>query len=363
MRPTTSRRVKGPWRVAAERLFLYRDATFWLNELAPARALRSRARLIRVVEETADTRTFVLRPNRFWQSHRAGQYLPIEVEIDGVRTRRCYSISSAPAARDGVSITVKRVPGGRVSNWMHDNLSAGDVIGIGEAAGEFVLPDRLPGKILFLTGGSGITPVFALLEDIACADQLDDVVLVHSAPHFDDVIFRERLRTLAERHPGFRLILNLTREPAAGGRLDSKRLAALVPDFRQRESWLCGPEGFMDRMLALWEAEGIRHQIHEERFVATVSLVDPGDVRSVNVTLTRSGRSFATTGSATLLDQAERAGANPASGCRMGICQTCKCTKRSGAVENLRTGRVSTEENEEIQLCISVPRSDVEIDL
>jgi ferredoxin-NADP reductase len=287
----------------------------------------------------------------------------IEVEIDGRRERRCYSISSAPGMGRDVSITVKRVAGGLVSNWLHDHAAAGDTLGIGEAKGDFVLPENLPAKILFITGGSGITPAFALLEELAGRAALNDVSLLHYAPTHAEVIFAERLRWLADRHHGFRLLIGLTREKGGIARFAGEQLRGLVADFRDRETWLCGPEGLRNRVTALWRAEGIHERLHEERFVATTPVTSTTGAPRVTVTLSRSGRTFDTKGSGTLLEQAERAGANPAFGCRMGICQTCKCVKRSGAVQNLRTGAISTDPDEEIQLCISIPRSDVEIDL
>src|SRR5579862_5289912 len=144
------------------RLFLDRQLAFWRGELGLAAVPGLvRARVIEVVDQTPDTRTFVLRPGRGWRRHQAGQYTAVEVEIDGVRHRRCYSISSAPSDHR-VAITVKRVPGGRVSAWMHAHVRAGDVLHLAPPAGDFVLPPAPPPKLLLLSGGSGITPVIAI---------------------------------------------------------------------------------------------------------------------------------------------------------------------------------------------------------
>ncbi len=151
----------------------------------------------------------MLRPSRRFAGFRAGQYVTVDVEVDGTRLRRCYSISSAPGRGRSFTITVKRAPGGAVSTWLHDRARVGDVVGIGEAAGDFVLPEHAPNGLLFLSGGSGITPVFSLLDDMAARGALENAVLVHYARSAEDVIFRDRLVALAERHPGFRLILLL----------------------------------------------------------------------------------------------------------------------------------------------------------
>jgi len=183
------------WRSAgstvAERLFLDRQAEFWMGELDPVRSISElRARVVEVIEETRDTKTFVLRPNAAWHGHRAGQYTSVEAEIDGVRVRRCYSISSAPSEAL-LSITVKRVADGRMSTWLHENVRAGHILGLGAPAGDFVLPSPTPDKLLLLSGGSGITPVMSMLRDLAARDAIRDVVFVHHARSQAEVIFGE----------------------------------------------------------------------------------------------------------------------------------------------------------------------------
>ena len=124
----------------ARRLGLIRHAEFWLGAADATRSLHEiRARVVAVTAETPDTKSLHLRPNARWRGHLAGQYTAVEVEIDGVRVRRCYSISSAPS--DPIlTLTVKRVPGGRVSNWLHDHVAPGEVLVLGPAAGDFVAP-------------------------------------------------------------------------------------------------------------------------------------------------------------------------------------------------------------------------------
>jgi ferredoxin len=148
------------------------------------------------------------------------------------------------------------------------------------------------------------------------------------------------------------------------GRFDEARLARLVPDFAARWTWLCGPPGLMARAARMWADAGAEDRLSRERFVAAVPTASPaGPAPALRVLLSPSGRSFAADPAATLLDQLERAGERPVHGCRIGICHTCKCRKRSGTVLNLRTGELSSQPDEEIQLCLSVPRSDLELDL
>lgn len=350
--------------IVARRLFLDRQTEFWMGELDPLRSLAEiRARVVAVVEETEDTKTFMLRPNAAWQGHRAGQYSSIEVEVDGVRMRRCYSISSSPGEAL-VSITVKRVPGGRVSTWLHEHTCGGDILRLGAATGDFVLPAATPAKLLFLSGGSGITPVMSMLRDLAARDAIHDVVFVHHARSRADVIFGAELAELDARHAGLRLVLCLDDEPSAPRGFEEARFANLVPDFAERATFLCGPGPLMDRAERLWESVGASNLLQRESFTPVLTLAPMvSSAKGVQVRLARSDRAVAAKGQGTLLEQLERAGERPAHGCRIGICHTCKCRKQSGTVQNLVTGEVSSEPDQQIQLCISVPRSDLELDL
>lgn len=353
----------------ARRLMLDRHAEHWLGELAPLRSLsQARARVERVVAETPDTRTFFLRPNRHWRGHRAGQFTTVELEIDGVRRSRCYSISSAPGEAL-LSITVKRVPSGRVSGWLHDRVGPGAVLGLGSAAGDFVLPERPPERLLLYSGGSGITPVMSILRHLSRRDAVHDVVFVHHARTRRDVIFLRELEALAARHRGLRIALRLSDQLGDAPRFDARWLAAVAPDFAERATFLCGPPGLMDQVERTWDAAGASALLRRERFVVPSPSPPPAgaspasEAGQATVVLARSGRHLAVDATRPLLEQLERAGERPAHGCRMGICNTCACRKRSGTVRNLVTGAQSSRPDEEIRLCISAPESDVELAL
>src|SRR3954452_22290405 len=171
-----------------------------LNPLWSTRELRGR--IEQVEPETADAATVVIKPGYRWDGHRPGQYLRIGVDVKGVRHWRAYSLTSAPDRADGcISITVKNVDAGVVSPYLVRHGRIGAIVSLGGVEGDFVLPDEVPQKLLFISAGSGITPIMSMLRSI----EPRDVVLLHSARHADDVIFGAELRALAAKHKGFRL--------------------------------------------------------------------------------------------------------------------------------------------------------------
>jgi stearoyl-CoA 9-desaturase NADPH oxidoreductase len=350
-------------RTFARRVARSRQVAFWMREVDPAWSLDTlRARVVDIVAETHDVRTFVLSPNRLWPGHRAGQFVTVEIEVDGARMQRCYSISSAPGD-DTIAITVKRVAGGRVSTWMHDNMRRGDVVTLGMPSGEFVVPVPTT-KLLLLSGGSGVTPVMSILRDLAKREAVRDVVFVHAARSKRDVVFARELERLAIFHPGLRVAFVLE-DDVRGGRLAPSKLRALVPDLADRETMLCGPTAMMEALAPTWIEGGIAHRLKTERFtpatrVEALSGLAP---RALKLSLLRSGRSVVTDRPETLLEQLERAGERPAHGCRMGICNSCLCRKRSGVVEDVMTGKLSSEPDVDIRLCVSRARTDVELAL
>lgn len=318
-----------------------------------------RARVISVIAETADTKTFVLRPNAFWMGVQAGQFIRVRREINGRFVERVYSASSLRGTRE-LAITIKRQAGGLFSQHMHDTVRRGDVLTISQAAGEFVLPAILPAKILLLSAGSGITPMLAMLQSLNARRYAGDVLLLNVAPSADTFIFSRRLAELATRFPALRLLPHYTQ---TAGRLDAEKLRAQVPDIAERTTWLCGPAEMMAWVHALWETEQYSAPLRSERFASSQLLPASAPGTPVNVTFGEAGQRFTTQGNDNLLLQAERAGLAPKHGCRIGICASCQCIKASGTVENLQTGAISAAPDELIRLCVSVARSDLSIKL
>lgn len=320
-------------------------------------------RIVAVRRETADSATISIRPGVGWREHRAGQHVTVGVVIDGVRHQRSYSLTSPPRADDGcIAITVKAVRDGVVSSHLVHRTAPGAVVFLSEAAGEFVLPEQLPQRLLFITAGSGVTPVMGMLRSLARSGTLPDVAVVHVDRAPDSVIFAGELRGLA----GQRRVALHEHHTGRLGRPSAAELVDRVSDWRQRETWACGPGELLDGLEAHFTAGGARQRLRTERFTPHVAVnVTAAGTAPVGgaVTFTRSGLTFDTDGATTLLAAGEAAGALMPSGCRAGICRRCVAPLRAGQVRDLRTGALCGEPGDHVQTCISVAAGPVEIEL
>jgi ferredoxin-NADP reductase len=326
-----------------------------------------KARVVGVWDDTADTRTLTLRPGRGWRSHRAGQFVRVGVPIDGKRHTRTYSISSAPARSDGcITVTVKATPDGHVSQHLARNVKVGSYLPLGEPQGEFVLPDAMPVHPLFITGGSGITPVMSILRSYVLEyEVMPDVTHMHYAPHALDVIFGAELQQLQALQPHYHLHKYYTRASAqaASVHFSAAQLEAACPDWREREVWACGPASLLDAVEAHWADAGLSRQLHVERFHAKVAEVPASGAKAGRVWFAGSAVDAQSDGSISLLHLAENAGLNPAHGCRMGICHGCNTTLVSGCVRDLRTGGLIAEAGDTVQVCVCTAVGDVALAL
>jgi ferredoxin-NADP reductase len=326
----------------------------------------TRAVITDIERETIDTATITLRPNR-WDGHRAGQYVQVTVEVDGRRQTRCFSISSSAHRDDGhLTITVKVNPDGVVSRFLADRATPGVVVELAAAEGEFVLPRRLPDRLLLISGGSGITPVMSILRTLADEhNTTTDITFLHYARTPRDLTFSDELRELDARMPNLHLVTVFTKHAEAStaglaGHLSADHLDALIADTAGVPAYVCGPTSLIEAATDLWADRGQHDLLHVERFhlaPATPTADATGQVvfADSNTTVANDGR--------TLLDQAEAAGLTPQAGCRMGICHTCIRPKLAGQVRDVRDGRLSSCDPEQVQICISAPVGDVTIDL
>jgi ferredoxin-NADP reductase len=255
-----------------------------------------------------------------------------------------------------VTITVKAMPEGFLSTHLVGGVKPGTIVRLAAPQGNFVLPDPAPPAVLFVTAGSGITPVMSMLRTLVRRDQITDVIHLHSAPTAADVMFGAELERLAADHPGYRLRVRTTRSQ---GRLDLSRLDTEVPDWRARQTWACGPEAMLKAAEHAWAAAGAHERLHLERFA--VSRAAPAGAGGT-VTFAKSGKTTTADAATSLMDAGERLGVQMPFGCRMGICQSCVVSLEEGHVRDLRTG-VEHEPGTRVQTCISAASGDCTLDV
>ncbi|MEX3760599.1 2Fe-2S iron-sulfur cluster-binding protein [Paraburkholderia phenoliruptrix] len=334
----------------------------------------------RVIDETHDVKTFEFRtedglPVRF----EPGQFMTVSADVHGHRLERCYTISSPPTRPYLVSMTVKRVPGGGMSNWLHESMQPGKQLRAYGPSGTFTATVSATPKVLYLSAGSGVTPLMSMTRAGIDLGLDRDIVFVHSARTPADIVFRKELQRLRELSPRLRTyfvcedIGNEQDWAGPTGRLSLPLLRDWAPDYREREVFTCGPAGYMSAVRTML-AEGGHDpaRYHQESFDFSAGVaVEPAQPehasgqKSFKVTLSRSSKSFSMTDSDTVLSAARRAGVAIPSSCSQGICGTCKTRVLEGTVDMKHQGGIRDREIERglRLLCCSRPTSDLVLDL
>jgi ferredoxin-NADP reductase len=328
-----------------------------LNPLWSSRELRGRVE--QVIPETEDAATLVIRPGWGWHyDHSPGQYVGIGVQVEGRFQWRSYSVSSPPR-RSGrtISITVRAMPEGLLSAHLVKGLEPGTIVRLAKPEGDFVMPDPPPAKVLFLVGGSGITPVMAMLRTLDRRGTMPDVVLHYSSPTAERMIFRDELQALSEKHEHLTLHQLHT---DVDGMLDLTQMDAICPDWQQRSTWACGPGPMLDAVTEHWEQAGAEDNLHLERF--SLELGGEGG-EGGTITFRNSNKTIEADGATTVLEAGEQAGVGMPYGCRMGICHTCTVTLVSGTIRDLRSGDEFGQPNEPVQTCVTAAVGDCTLDI
>ena len=345
----------------------------FLDLFAPLRpGAELRGRIESVHPETADAATLVIRPGADWAGHVPGQYVRIGIDVDGVRNWRAYSLTHGPRADGRISITVKAVPEGKVSNHIVRDSRPGTLVHLEQAAGEFVLPAPVPGqkvKLLFVTAGSGITPVIGMLRNLfpvadtgvvrLARSAAYDITVVHVAPSEPHSIFLSDLVAL-DAAGCIRLVAHYDDQH---GLLDLAELEQMVPDLDDRTTFACGPGGLLEALERHHTERGL--PLYVEQFRVTSVVAGEGGT----VAFDKTGALVACDGARPILEQAEEAGILMPSGCRMGICYTCVLPMREGVVRDLRTGELTTavpgetgRDGVPIQTCINAAAGPCHLD-
>ncbi|MBP8852965.1 MAG: ferredoxin reductase [Moraxellaceae bacterium] len=339
-------------------------AETYLEFLAPrigGVAIKATVKAVR--QETNRAVSLVLEPNHRWSHHVPGQYVPFTATINGRRYTRCFTVSGIEAGCPVV--TIQAHSSGIVSAWANESVWQGDIVELGAPSGDFILPVERNEPFLFIAGGSGITPIRALLDQLAGEGHQGQVDILYYVPSSADAIFLGHLKTLATSCPNVKLHLAVTREKVAGslsGHFTPDHLKAIGVDLSKARTYVCGPTGLITAVEQHWSNAGQHARLTLERFQAIeLPVVVDGEGQAVRF----SDSAITTTAPAnrTILDAAEAAGLNPVSGCRQGICRTCTCRKLAGQVRDTRTGQISGDGPEDIAICVSVPVTPITIEL
>jgi len=339
---------------------------FWASSLSPTLAWdRVLARVVERRVEARDSVTLVLRANRNFHGFVPGQHLNVTADLAGVRISRSYSFTNLPNRQREIAITVKQVEGGKLSGHLCTRTQVGDTLELGAAFGNMTIAPDNTRPLLLLAAGSGITPLMSLLRAQAAAGMPQPVTLIYWAKRREEFCFAEELRALAASHAGFTLRLVLTQsselqEGESAGRPSTELLAELVADLQSRAAYACGPAGFVQTLSKLIGGQAL--SFASEAF--TPPTVDAGTATgTVRVTLAASRKVLEIAAGQPLLAALEAQGIKPASGCRMGICNSCACGKLAGRSQNLLDGRQSFEPDSALRICINAASSDLTLDL
>lgn len=337
-----------------------------------------------VRDETHDVKSFLFRtrsPSLF--RYRPGQFITFELVIDGETINRCYTLSSPPTRPDAVSITVKRKVGGKVSNWLHDTMRPGGEIKAVGLAGDFTCTLHPADKYLFLSGGSGVTPLMSMLRTHVDLGEDRDIVFAHSARTPRDIIFRHELAAMVAGTTRLRTAFvcesagedALWSEPT--GFLDLAMLKAVAPDFAGREIFCCGPEPYMRAVRGMLKGAGFdMAHYHEESFnfgqleeaaaeaPAAQSAPASASEGGFQIAFTKLGQTITCAPDQFILDAAKAAGMRLPFSCAKGLCGTCKTKKLSGDVDMNHGGGIRKREIEQgmILICCSKPLSDITLE-
>jgi ferredoxin-NADP reductase len=334
-------------------------------------------RCIQVIDETRDVKTFrfVADPPKLFRYY-PGQFVTLEIPIDGNVVRRSYTVSATPSRPHAISVTVKRVEGGQISNWLHDNFRGGSTLFLNGPNGTFTCIPEDPGPYLFISGGSGVTPVMSMSRWLCDTTPDADIQFLHFARSPDDLIFAQELELMQRNHPGFRYQFVCSQVPEGSswkgptGRISPEHMTQLVPDWKSRNVYLCGPVGFMDATRAMLEQLGYEMTRFHQEIFGGVPRRDPAAAavhadKLAKIIFSHSKIELDCKGSDYILDLALDHGLQVAYSCRAGQCGTCKVTLLEGSVEQDCTNALTPDDEKEghILSCQARPVGRIVVDL
>jgi ferredoxin-NADP reductase len=332
-------------------------ANFWLQKINPLWSVQQAlGEIVEKKQSAADTVSLKIKTNRHFKMGQAGQHHPVVVEVNGRRYERTYSLTQLD--KQHVLLTVKKVEKGVVSQWLIDHIQIGDIIEFGQPYGDMLLPETVHPLIL-LAAGSGITPMYSLIQALLSKHQMDQqpVHLLYWVKKQSDVVFQQYFEQLSQQYPQFKFDVFYTQEAPADTRLNTEYLY-LIKNLELSTVFACGPSGFVATAEQLFENA---KQFRSEAF--SLSPVKSDDTGFVNVTLTKSNKVIAIPKGQAILVGLEQQNVKPEHGCRMGICNKCACNKVQGATQNLVNGQENAEPNNLLRICVNTAQTDLVIDI
>lgn len=330
---------------------------------------KAASQVVSIQHETKHIYTLTLKPHKKWKGFIAGQYIFLTVEVNGRTLTRPFSISSAPrdfAETGFIEVTIRAQDKGSVTPWMKESLKSGDTVYISEAMGEFCLTTSTQ-KRIFIAGGSGITPIRSMLNEARDTSWIKEAHLFFYFRNANEAFFDKDLNTLKSKGLNVHVLYS---DEVGFFSLDQLKASISEETLQTAEYYICGPSPMIELCVASLEQASISQaDIHFEYFgkapsKQTLNTEELNEFIQVDYLDSRKQVRFSSgTVSKTLLELAEEEGLKPVSGCRMGICHQCICKKKQGRVFNTKTGEYSDTGAEDIQLCLSIPVGDVELEL
>lgn len=337
---------------------------------------------VSIVPEMPNTASFTFcAPSGALFDYKPGQFLTLEIPAESGTVHRTYTISSSPSRPRSITITAKAQADSIGTRWMLDNLKPGSRLRAFGPAGLFTNADSTANKYLFISAGSGITPMMSMTTCMWDEGQALDVVFINCAKRPSEILFRQRLENMASRTPGLDLKFVVEEpdpyRPWTGyqGMFNQLMLGLMAPDYLEREVYCCGPEPFMQAVREALAGLGFdMDRYHQESFHAPVEsesdLPELDDVvleedSTSEIHFAQSGISHKCTETDTVLAAARAAGLNIPSGCTFGVCGTCKVRKTSGEVHMVHNGGISDDDVADgyILACCSHPIGKVEVEV
>jgi ferredoxin-NADP reductase len=338
---------------------------FWAQQLGTTHAWgRCFARVISVVSQSPDTKTLTLKANRNWQGFVAGQHCNVTASIAGRNITRSYSISSDPIDGRHIQITIRREAGGLMSEHLCNDIEAGDRLELGRPFGDMLLPTPMPEHLLLLAAGSGITPMISQIRTLARNGMPSAVTLMYWEKTNTDFNFAHELRSIALNHPNFEVHLITTREQneeSVSGRISHELLSKMPNISHVDQAFACGSSGFVEAAASICKHRKL--PLLSEAFTPSQAQTSNTEITQHDVYLRRSKIHLRLSNQLPLLEQLESAGVSVPFGCRQGICNTCTCTRISGATVDDFSGGVDNEPSQIIKLCVSRTAANIELDL